>query len=482
MVDLDLLSRHWEVRSVALPVAVSVPIGVLTAVTGVLSASRRGARVAPLEALRPEAARAQTVPRWRTWVAGGAAVLGAVFAVATVRGELEQSISYALGTALALVVALAVAAPVYLPRLVGLLPGRSPLADLLRSEARAGAQRLASTMLPALLICALAVTMLGQADTLGGAIDEHSRGDIPGAAVVRGPDGGNGLTDAALERTREHAEGEVHSTLSTGVYVDGRWVEAVGLHRNAPPAGTAWASPATAARFGWEEGDTVDLTWRDGTTGRVPVTVGPFPPELEMWAELALPHDLAREHDPGTFTTAVSFDPLDADALSAVLAEQGSEVAATSRLIDEGVAAEMRLVRLFAVIILVLSLGYTAISLANSLSLSTSARRRDLALLRVTGVHRRQVLGLLTAESALVGAIGLVLGALVSLPGLFALTWSLRDEFDPRRGPAEVAVQLPWADLGAVSAACLVIGVLAALVPAVRAMRRSPAAMVAERG
>lgn len=482
MVDLGLLSRHWEVRSVALPVAASVPIGVATAVTGVLSASRRGARIAPLEALRPETTRTETVPRRRLWVAGAAAVLGAVLAVATARGDMEQAVSYALGAAPALVVALAVAAPAYLPRLVGLLPGRSPLADLLRAEARTGARRLASAMLPALLISALAVTMLGQADTLGAAVDEHSRGDIPGEALVRGPDGGNGLTDLALERTREHAEGEVNSTLSTGVYVDGRWVESVGLHRNAPPAGTAWASPATATEFGWEEGDTVDLTWRDGTTGRVPVTVGPFPPELEMWAELALPHDLAREHDPGTFTTSVSFDPQDADALSAALADQGSEVGLTSRVIDEGVAEEMRLVRLFAVILLVLSLGYTAVSLANSLSLSTSARRRDLALLRVTGVHRRQVLGLLTAESALVGAIGLALGALVSLPGLFALTWSLRDEFDPRRGPAEVAVHLPWADLGAVSAACLVIGILAALVPAARAMRRSPAAMVAERG
>lgn len=481
MVGLDLLSRTWEVRSVALPVAVSVLIGVATAIAGVLSASRRGARVAPLEALRPETARAEAVPRWRLWIAGTATALAAVLTVATARGDMEQAVSYSLGTALALVVALAVAAPVYLPWLVGLLPGRSPITDLLRAEARTGARRLASTMLPALLIAALAATMLGQADTLGEAIDEHSRGDIPGEALVRGPDGGNGLTDPALERTREHAEGEVNSTLSTGVYVDGNWVESVGLHRHAPPAGTVWASPAAAAEFGWEEGDTVDLTWRDGTTGRVPVTIGPFPPELELWAELALPHDLAREHDPGTFTTSVSFDPLDPDVLSAALADQGSEVGPTSELIDEGVAEEMRLVRLFAVIILVLSLGYTAVSLANSLSLSTSARHRDLALLRVTGVHRRQVLGLLTVESVLVGAIGLALGTLLSLPGLFALTRSLRDEFDPRRGPAEVAVQLPWADLGVVFAACLAIGLVAALVPTARVLRRSPAAMVAER-
>ncbi|MBE2998341.1 FtsX-like permease family protein [Nocardiopsis sp. HNM0947] len=476
MVGMELLSPGWEVRTVALPVGVAVVTGVAAAVAGVLGASRRAARVAPLEALRPVEARGGTVPRWRLWTGIAAAALGGVLVVATARGDMEASISFALCTSLALVVSAAVAAPVFLPRVVGLVPGRSALAELLRAETRADPRRAAATMLPALLVAALAVTVLGQTDTLGAAIDEHSRGEVPGEAMVVQEDGNLGLTDRALERTREHAEGEVASQLSTGVYVDGRWVEAVGRHLDSPPEGTVWASPATAAEFGWEEGDTVDLTWRDGSDGRVPVTVAPFPPELELWAELALPHDLAREHDPGTFAISAAFDPRDAGALSAELADQGSRVVATDRLFDDGVAEELRLLRLFTGIILALSLGYTAVSLANTLSLSTSARRRDLALLRVTGAHRRQVLGLLTAETGLVTAVGLALGALLSLPGLFALTVGLRDEFDPREGPAEVAVHLPWAELGAVGAASLTIALAAALVPAVRALRRPPVA------
>ena len=481
MIDGGLLSRYWEVRSVALPVGASVLIGLATAVAGVLAASRKGAAVRPLEALRPEEGRDETMPRWRLWVAVCAGLLGVVLVVATMRGDMEQAIAYGLASSLALLVAAAVAAPLYLPRLIGLLPGNSPLTELLRVQARTGPRRTASTLLPALLVSTLAVTVLGQTDTLGGAIEEHSRGEIPGDAMLVRTDGGGGLTDTALERTREHVGGEVVSHLSTGVYVDGRWVESVGLRPDAVPGGTALASPATAERFGWAEGDTVDLTWRDGTTGRIPVTIEEFPPELEMWAELALPHDLAREHDPATFTIMAAFDPVDAEALSTALADQGVHVEDTDRLLDEGVATEIGLLRLFAGIILALSLGYTAISLANTLSLSTSARRRDLALLRVAGAHRRQVLGLLTAESGLVTTIGLILGASLSLPGLYALTIGLRDEFDPRRGPAEIAVLLPWPELGLVFAASLLIGVLAALVPTARTLRRSPSAMVAER-
>ncbi|WP_017539635.1 ABC transporter permease [Nocardiopsis halophila] len=479
MVGRELLSGSWEVRSVAVPVAVAVAIGVATAVVGVLGASRRAAGVAPLEALRPGETRSGSLPRWRLWVAAGFTAAGAAMVAATARSDAEEAIGLALGSSLALLVASAVASPVYLPRILGLIPGRTPLVELLRAEARAGARRLAAAMMPSLLISALAVTVLGLTDTLGSAIDEHSRGEIPGDAMVVSGDAA-GLTDGAVGLAREHAAGEVFSQLSTGVYVDGRWVESVGLHRYAPQEGTVQASPETADRFGWQEGDTVELTWADGTVGRVPVTVAPFPPELELWAELALPYDLAREHDPAPFVSAASFDPGEAGTLTGALAVQGAHLESTARAIDEGIAGELRLMRMFTWTILALSLGYAAVSLGNTLSLAASARRRDMALLRVAGAHRWQAAAVLTAESGLAAVVGLVVGALLSLPGLFALTVGLRDEFDPRKGPAEVSVHLPWAESGAVAAACLAIGLLAALVPALRSLRRTPSSMVTD--
>ncbi|MDA2804724.1 ABC transporter permease [Nocardiopsis suaedae] len=489
MVGRELLSGTWEVRSVAVPVAAAVLTGMATALAGVLGASRRAAGVAPLEALRPGETRSEPLPRWRLWAAAAAAATaaatGAATAAATARADAEDAMGLALGASLALLVAAAVAAPVHLPRILGLLPGRSPMAELLRAEARAGARRLGAVMMPSLLISALAVTVLGLTGTVGAAIDEHSRGEIPGAAMVMSGDE-EGLTDRALDLAGEHAEGEVFSQLSTGVYAGGRWVESVGLHRYAPEEGTVQASPETAERFGWRDGDTVELTWADGTEGTVPVTVAPFPPALELWAELALPYDLAREHDPGAFTAAASLDPAEPDGLpgtlSGALAGQGAYVQDTARVIDDGIAGELRLMRLFTWVILALSLGYAAVSLGNTLSLAASARRRDLALLRVAGAHRWQAAALLTAESGLASAVGLSVGALLSLPGLFALGIGLRDEFDPRKGPVEVSVHLPWAEFGAVAAACLAVGLLAALVSASRALRRTPSSVVAERG
>ncbi|QVQ54497.1 ABC transporter permease [Spiractinospora alimapuensis] len=483
LVRNDLLAPTWEMRAVALPVGAAVAVGITTALMGVWAASVRGAAVAPLEALRPEEVRADaTMPRWRWWGAGLSVLLAAGAAAGAVLTEKDDIIGYALGTTMFLVLAATASAPAYLPRLVRVLPiGGSALGELLHAEARAGARRLASTMMPVLLVAAFAVTMLGMTSTINGAIAEHSVGDLPGDTMVTGPDGDVGVTETALRRVEENSDGAVTSVLATGVYVDGRWVDAAGLHQDAPEAGTIRASPEIATELGWADGDTVELTWRDGTTGRIPVTVGPHPFYTELWADLAMPHDLAREHDPAAFVSNVYPPPeSDVDALSAAVADQGSEAHVGATLIDAGVAQETGLIEMFTGVILVLAVGYASISMSNTLSLATSARRRDLALLRVTGAQSRQVGGLVVAESGLVVTIGLLVGGLISAPALLALATGMRDDFRPGE-VADVSVHLPWPTLGVVFVACLALGLLAAVIPASRALRQPPAALVAAR-
>ncbi len=473
LVETGLLAHDWRTTLSPAPVAAAMLVGIGTSVVGVWSASGDAAAVSPMEALRPRARTTRTMSARRWVVTAGAGMLATGLAVGTVHAEQGLSIGLAMGVSAALVVTAAAAAPAYLPRLFALAPGRrSPLVELLRAEARTGAGRLAATMLPALLIAALAVTLLGMNATVGGALAEHSSGDLPGETALRRAGGGTGVTDASVERAARLAAAPVVSTLSTGVYVNGRWVEAVGLRADAPPADTVRASPAFAAELGWEHGDSVDLTWRDGTTGRVIVNIAPLPAHAELWADIALSHELARKHDRSTFISSAYVDGVDPAELSLLLADQGVSAEPVTGLIEAGIADELAMLTLFTWVLLGLALGYAAVSTANTLSLATAARRRDLALLRVIGAHRRQVVALALVETASTVGVGLLVGAGLSLPGLFALAHGMRDDFDPRQGLVAVDVVVPWLTVGLVFVACAAVSLVAATVPAVRALSR----------
>lgn len=57
---------------------------------------------------------------------------------------------------------------------------------------------------------------------------------------------------------------------------------------------------------------------------------------------------------------------------------------------------------------------YTGLSVADTMVMATSDRVRDLAVLRLAGATRRQVLRLVGAEALTVVAVGAVLGLLVT--------------------------------------------------------------------
>ena len=95
-------------------------------------------------------------------------------------------------------------------------------------------------------------------------------------------------------------------------------------------------------------------------------------------------------------------------------------------------------------------------------------RRRELAVLRAVGAGPRHVLGLLTLEAALVTVLGSLLGALVSVLAMALAGPWLQTRFGiTLQAAAPTATQ--WALWGAIIAA----GMLAGLVPGLRAYRLS---------
>lgn len=59
-------------------------------------------------------------------------------------------------------------------------------------------------------------------------------------------------------------------------------------------------------------------------------------------------------------------------------------------------------------------IAYTAITVVNTLAMSTAARRREFALLRLSGTARGQVVGMMRRESVIVIASGVGIGTMLS--------------------------------------------------------------------
>ena len=114
--------------------------------------------------------------------------------------------------------------------------------------------------------------------------------------------------------------------------------------------------------------------------------------------------------------------------------------------------------------------AYTAISVVNTLVLATSRRRREFALLRLTGSTRTQVLRMMAMEGVLIIVVGVVLGTAVSTTTLVPFSVAASDSATPS-GPW-------WIYLWVVDTAAA-LGLGATLLPTWGALRSPPATAAA---
>lgn len=118
--------------------------------------------------------------------------------------------------------------------------------------------------------------------------------------------------------------------------------------------------------------------------------------------------------------------------------------------------------RLGLLVVLGIILAYTAIALVNILLMAASDRTAERASLRLLGATRGQVVRYVAGEALLVVAIGVVLAAAVAVVSLAGLWSSLVQIAGP------IAISVPWPAIGAVTAGCVGLAVVAAVAPALR--------------
>jgi putative ABC transport system permease protein len=104
------------------------------------------------------------------------------------------------------------------------------------------------------------------------------------------------------------------------------------------------------------------------------------------------------------------------------------------------------------------------LGIVNTLALSVLERTRELGMLRAIGLGRGQTMRMITVEAVVISLFGALLGLVVGAGLGAAIVRALRD-----RGFTDLA--LPWSLMIAYLVGAAVVGVIAALAPAIRASR-----------
>ncbi|NKE59186.1 ABC transporter permease [Lentzea sp. PSKA42] len=161
---------------------------------------------------------------------------------------------------------------------------------------------------------------------------------------------------------------------------------------------------------------------------------------------------------PGTSVADVQkrVEPLFADNPEITVQDRSGFVKQTTSQFDT--------VLLMIQILLALAILIAVLGVINTLALSVIERTRELGLLRAIGMRRAQVMRMITVESVVISVFGAVLGLAVGLALGVATVQALKDQ-----GISEIG--FPWMTMVQYLVVAAVVGVIAAILPAIRAAR-----------
>ena len=230
---------------------------------------------------------------------------------------------------------------------------------------------------------------------------------------------------------------------------------------------------------GWKLGDEVTL---ETPIGRSTVTVSGIYVDNQMPVPIMVgqePYDqLVPEAMRVTFLLLVKAKPgADQNALRTQL-EDAVKPYLTAQVQDRdqfkgaiGSTIDGLLATLYA--LLGLSLVIAVLGIINTLALSVVERKREIGMLRAVGTARSQIRRMIYLESTYIAVFGALLGVVLGLVIAIPLVHALR-----YYGMSVLVI--PWSLIGWTLLGSAVVGVFAALWPAVRAARTNPLEAISE--
>jgi putative ABC transport system permease protein len=115
-------------------------------------------------------------------------------------------------------------------------------------------------------------------------------------------------------------------------------------------------------------------------------------------------------------------------------------------------------------ILLALAILIAVLGVINTLALSVLERTRELGLLRAVGLGRAQTMRMVTVEAVVISVFGALLGVAVGAGMGAAVVQALQ-------GEGITQLVLPWTRMGTYLLLAGLVGVIAAVLPAIRAAR-----------
>ena len=471
-------------------VLASYVVGVLVTMAAALLPAIRTGRIAPVQALRDDVALPETSIR-RRLLAGVVMVAVGVPALVVGLGDVVE-VPYAGwwigGGILLILLGVATANPVICrpflaaaratyTRLfgpVGNLAGQNALRNPRRTTATASALMIGLT-----LACAMAIIGASAKASVDKAVEENFVGDYVVSNVFGGEFNPSiaeemaaleGVTAVVRQRFQlvEDTEGDDHRGLTAIEPTDVPRLELEAVEGDLADFTdeTVMVSESYADDEGVGVGDTVELKVPAGTVKWPVSAVFAENPVLFSRVVTTLPT-----------LSGAGFEP--ADNALIIFAEEGADLQVSLDGIveelpivtvkdQEAFAAEQREpIDQFVLIIfalLGLALIIAVLGIVNTLALSIIERTREVGLLRAIGLSRRQLGTMIRLESVLISLLGASLGVVLGIGFGVALMRALRDE------GLEV-ISVPLGQMAVFLLVSLVIGVLAALLPARRAGR-----------
>ncbi|HEX6357551.1 ABC transporter permease [Actinophytocola sp.] len=185
--------------------------------------------------------------------------------------------------------------------------------------------------------------------------------------------------------------------------------------------GNTVALPAAhAAELGRGVGDTITMRMGDGAEEDVRIVA--LYPAQEGFETLLMPATLVAEHTTSGLPSQIMVRTDDPAAVAAAFADRPGIAVVDRDTLVSGYAQDQELGAWINYLMSGMIIFYTAISVVNSLVMSTTARRREFALQRLTGATRGQVLRMMTIEAGMTTVIGVLLGTVVASMALVPFT------------------------------------------------------------
>jgi len=474
-----------------LPAAAAIVGGVATALLAVLAAGRRASRVPPTLALTDAAAEPRLLGPGR--IIGGLIALAAavpLFAVSTTTTDPQTAAATSEINAVFLVVAAAFFGPVVAYAVARLLApaltALSPVGGFLAAaNLGAATRRFSSASTPLVLTIALSCTFYFGFTTIEHATSQQQSAALTGQLAVTSA--GSGLPAAALADTRATpgvrsavaltsttlgpslgATDTLPAQILTGGQGGGLDVGVIAgtlsaLHGDTIALGRHRADAAHA-----RVGDRVAIMLGDGTATHATV-VAIYTRDLAFGDALLAP-ELAAGHLTTPLLNEILIQTGQPAAVATgrlrALAQRypGLHVSDSASLVTANAASDA-LDHWFGPFFVAMIFAFTSIAVANTLIMIALRRRRELALLRLTGATTRQVRSMARWEAILIITIGLGIGLAITATALLPLSHALTGGFRPYAPAGWVAAILGVSAL---------LALVALSVPTRRALRTRP--------